>query len=148
MVLSNMKLTLLSDTHGRHHEITLPAGDILFHGGDITKMGKHDQIIDFCNWFASQDYKNKIFIAGNHDFLFETIEADHLTELIPKDIIYLNDSGITIEGLKIWGSPVQPWFGDWALGHCFWIECGGLLLVICNRLIPNSGAQTKFEAAA
>jgi Icc-related predicted phosphoesterase len=26
----------------------------------------------------------------------------------------LNDSGITIEGIKFWGSPITPWFHDWA----------------------------------
>jgi Icc-related predicted phosphoesterase len=51
-------------------------------------------------------------IAGNHDFSFE--------KQIIKDsfdygrVIYLEDSGTEIEGLKIYGSPVQPWFCDWA----------------------------------
>ena len=29
-------------------------------------------------------------------------------------MIYLQDSGCTIAGLKIWGSPWQPWFMNWA----------------------------------
>ena len=29
----------------------------------------------------------------------------------------MNDSGITIEGLKIWGSPIQPTFYDWAFNR-------------------------------
>ena len=32
-------------------------------------------------------------------------------------IIYLNDSGIEIEGTKFWGSPIQPWFHDWAFNR-------------------------------
>jgi len=30
------------------------------------------------------------------------------------DVIYLQDSGCEIEGLRFWGSPWQPWFMDWA----------------------------------
>jgi len=37
--------------------------------------------------------------------------------LADKDIIYLNDTGTTIEGLKIWGSPVQPEFFNWAFNR-------------------------------
>src|SRR5579863_6916609 len=32
-------------------------------------------------------------------------------------VIYLDDSGIEIEGLKIWGSPVQPEFCSWAFNR-------------------------------
>jgi Icc-related predicted phosphoesterase len=34
--------------------------------------------------------------------------------MIPQSIIYLCDSGIEIEGIKFWGSPVQPWYHNWA----------------------------------
>ncbi|MFN8395634.1 MAG: metallophosphoesterase [Bacteroidia bacterium] len=33
------------------------------------------------------------------------------------NVIYLNDSGVEIEGVKIWGSPIQPWFFDWAFNR-------------------------------
>ncbi len=29
----------------------------------------------------------------------------------------MNDSGIEIEGIKFWGSPVQPWFYNWAFNR-------------------------------
>ncbi|HXN74932.1 MAG TPA: hypothetical protein VN855_00385, partial [Candidatus Acidoferrum sp.] len=32
-------------------------------------------------------------------------------------IFLLNDSGIEVEGIKIWGSPVQPFFHDWAFNR-------------------------------
>ena len=32
-------------------------------------------------------------------------------------IIYLNDSGVVIDGLKIWGSPIQPDFFNWAFNR-------------------------------
>ena len=56
-------------------------------------------------------------IAGNHDFFFEHAESDLIKSLIPDNVIYLNDSGISIDGLNIWGSPVTPWFFDWAFNR-------------------------------
>jgi hypothetical protein len=32
-------------------------------------------------------------------------------------VIYLNDSGVEIDGLKFWGSPVQPYFHNWAFNR-------------------------------
>ena len=37
--------------------------------------------------------------------------------MIPESVIYLNDSGVTIEGINIWGSPVTPWFYNWAFNR-------------------------------
>lgn len=112
-----MKIIFISDTHGQHASLQLPKLEaektMLIHTGDSSKMGKEDEIIDFLKWFEVQDYTYKIFIAGNHDFLFE--KNPSLAEsLIPKNCIYLNNSSIEIEGIKIWGSPITPRFYDWA----------------------------------
>ena len=58
-------------------------------------------------------------IAGNHDFLFEESPAvaDEILEKEGSGIIYLNDSGVELEGLKFWGSPVTPWFYNWAFNR-------------------------------
>jgi Icc-related predicted phosphoesterase len=109
-----MKIVCISDTHGFHNALTLPQGDMIIHAGDVTKRGEKSQVIDFLNWYTNLEYKYKIFIAGNHDFFFENASTKEIKELIPSNIIYLNDSGVIIEGMKIWGSPVQPWFHDWA----------------------------------
>lgn len=112
-----MQITTISDTHGKHAQLKLPSGDILLHAGDISSKGNPAEIDDFLSWFEKQDYKYKIFIAGNHDFFFEDNKATQIAALIPDNIIYLNDSGIEIEGLKIWGSPISPWFYDWAFNR-------------------------------
>ncbi len=112
-----MQITTISDTHGKHAQLHLTSGDILLHAGDISSRGNRTEVEDFLNWFKVQDYKYKIFIAGNHDFLFEDNSATAIARLIPDDIIYLNDSGVEIEGLKIWGSPITPWFYDWAFNR-------------------------------
>ncbi len=112
-----MKIVIISDTHGRHEDIILPKGDLLIHAGDVSNHGTKNQIEAFLKWFSEQDFNYKIFIAGNHDFLFENETPESIEALIPDDVTYLNDSEITIEGIKIWGSPIQPEFMDWAFNR-------------------------------
>ena len=112
-----MKVIAISDTHGYHDQLSLSSGDMLIHAGDVSSQGSEQEIKDFLRWFSDLDYKHKIFIAGNHDFLFEQAESELIESLIPDNVIYLNDSGISIGGLNIWGSPVTPWFFDWAFNR-------------------------------
>ena len=113
-----MRITTISDTHTKHMELHgfLPGGDILIHAGDISNRGSNIDIEDFCEWFNSIDnYNTKIFIAGNHDFGFEN-RAEEISQIVNsyKWIHYLEDNWVTIDGIKIWGSPWQPEFYDWA----------------------------------
>jgi len=112
-----MKLVAISDTHGLHQQLTLPKGDMLLHSGDVSNIGTLNGVVDFLNWFSKQDFTYKIFIAGNHDFYFEKVSLSDLAEIIPDNVIYLNDSGVTIEGINIWGSPITPRFGNWAFNR-------------------------------
>lgn len=111
-----MKLVLISDSHNKHKELVdMPEADGIIHAGDISGMGREMEIIGFLEWFSKLPYRFKIFIAGNHDWLFEKdrMFCKHLVDSYP-GITYLEDSGIEIEGIKIYGSPVQPEFFDWA----------------------------------
>jgi len=113
-----MKILFLSDTHGLHQKLgDLPQADILIHSGDISNRGRDAEVKDFINWFSSLDYHHKIFIAGNHDFYFEGKTVNDIQKMLPQNIHYLCDSGVMIEGLNIWGSPVTPWFLDWAFNR-------------------------------
>lgn len=112
-----MKLTLISDTHNKHKQLQLSGGDILIHAGDVSGRGYQKEIENFLEWFSQQNYKHKILISGNHDFFFEKASTEQIKSIIPENVIYLNDSGCEVEGLKIWGSPVQPWFYDWAFNR-------------------------------
>jgi Icc-related predicted phosphoesterase len=120
-----MKITFISDTHTRHDEITqdLPGGDILIHAGDIMNSGYNEgDISSFCTWFNGiKGYDKKIFIAGNHDRLFENdpeYVKNHLKDY--PNIIYLQDESYGIydletdKTLNIYGSPWQPEFYSWA----------------------------------
>lgn len=112
-----MKITCISDTHNYHHNIKLPGGDVLIHAGDISGRGLEKEVKDFLNWFSKQAYTHKIFIAGNHDFYFERNNEQTIKSIIPKNVIYLNDSSINIEGIKFYGSPITPFFYNWAFNR-------------------------------
>jgi Icc-related predicted phosphoesterase len=112
-----LKFVTISDTHGQHEKLLLPKGDVLIHAGDISMRGDEASIKEFLNWFSHQNYQYKILIAGNHDFYFERASIGEIEKIIPENVIYLNDSGATINNIKIWGSPITPWFFDWAFNR-------------------------------
>lgn len=112
-----MQIVAISDTHGKYRDLKIPDGDILIHAGDVTRGGKKEQVIDFIAWFAEQRHAHKIFVAGNHDFFFEEAYPEEISNLIPNEIIYLSDSGVEINGIKFWGSPITPWFNNWAFNR-------------------------------
>jgi Icc-related predicted phosphoesterase len=112
-----MKIIAISDTHGQHDYLEVPEGDMLIHAGDVSKMGKTKEITAFLDWFQQLPHPYKIFIAGNHDFFFERATTQEVEEILPENVIYLNDSGITIEGINIWGSPISPFFYNWAFNR-------------------------------
>lgn len=107
------RIVCLSDTHNYHEEISVPDGDILIHSGDATQGGTVREIAAFNRWFARLPHRFKIFVAGNHDWLFE-IDNQTARRLLDDSIVYLQDSAIQIENLKIYGAPWQPRFYDWA----------------------------------
>lgn len=112
-----MDLTFISDTHNRHHQIDVGSGDIILHSGDATSRGWWNEIKDFAEWYAKQDYKHKVFTPGNHDFGFEKEPQKYRDMFKDLGIHLLIDEGVTLEGIKIWGSPVTPWFHDWAFNR-------------------------------
>lgn len=107
------RIVCLSDTHNCNEQIEVPDGDILIHSGDATITGTTEEIRRFNQWFSSLPHKHKVFVAGNHDWLFER-EPKAGRMLLDDSVIYLQDSSVEIEGLKIYGSPWQPRFYDWA----------------------------------
>jgi len=112
-----MRLVVISDTHSLHAVIHggVPDGDVLVHGGDFCGQNSKVSVGAFLEWFAAQPHKHKIFIAGNHDGAFEVDPewCQQAIEAIDPSLIYLQDSGVEIDGVKFWGSPWQPEFCDW-----------------------------------
>lgn len=105
----------LSDLHGYLPEV--PDCDLLLLAGDYCPSSKALDMVQFMggpffNWLKSlQDRFPVIGIAGNHDMIFEWPVYKQIEDI---PWTYLQDSGTTWNGLKIWGTPWQPRFWDWA----------------------------------
>ena len=108
-----MRLVLISDTHNQQHILHLPEGDALIHAGDFTMRGTEAEVRAFGAWLGTRPHPHKIVVAGNHDFLFER-EPRVARSLLPAEVHYLFESEVTLDGLRFWGAPWQPWFLDWA----------------------------------
>lgn len=102
----------ISDTHGQH-DVEMPDGNVVVFSGDACRKGTFEELKAFSEWFAGLDYEHKIFVPGNHDIPFEK-EKEDAKAVLPDEVIYLEDSGVEIKGMNIWGSPWQPEYGSWA----------------------------------
>ena len=112
--MSKLTIAAFSDTHTHNRSVNLPDADVLVFGGDLMGSGyRHEEVRDFASWFCRLQYKYKILVAGNHDRMFES-NKDWCLQQFPRGVTYLENESADIEGFKFWGSPVQPWFLDWA----------------------------------
>lgn len=108
-----MKIICLSDIHGRHRKIkNIPDGDVLVFAGDITSHGTISDLVRFNKWLNKWPHKNKLVVAGNHDWCFA--REKNLSKEILTNATYLEDSEIIIDDIKFYGSPWQPEFCNWA----------------------------------
>ena len=71
----------ISDTHGHHQKLQIPECDIIIHCGDACTDGNETQLKDFFKWFSDLPVSKKIFIAGNHDLIFD-LSIQRTNELI------------------------------------------------------------------
>ena len=123
-----MKICLISDTHSLHRQIKIPETEILIHAGDLSSQGTKEELRVFLDWFANLPHKHKVFIGGNHDFMLEE-DREAFLEMLPDNLIYLENETREIEGIKIWGSPITPYFFNFAFNRqrgkairCYWEE--------------------------
>jgi Icc-related predicted phosphoesterase len=108
-----MRIVCLSDTHNLHDRVAVPDGDLLLHAGDATMRGTLKEVTAFVDWLAGLPHRHKVVVAGNHDWLFQR-EPVVARALVQASVAYLQDAAVEVEGLRIWGSPWQPEFMDWA----------------------------------
>lgn len=130
-----MLLVAISDTHGAHHDIDLPYGDILVHCGDFSNTGSPREIDSFSQWFGSQPHPIKLLVWGNHDLTLDRPFYDanwkrfHKQKYPPLPKNYWKDRGITtltneivvVNGIKFWGHPaLRPEYNYWAWEFDSW----------------------------
>lgn len=128
-----VRVVCISDTHGMHRQLNVPAGDILLNAGDITRSGEPGQIEDYLAWLGEQPHPHKVLVAGNHDITLHTdyyqrswrrfhrrygrpLDHGQTRTLLQQSpaVHYLEDELVEVAGLRIYGSPWQPTFYDWA----------------------------------
>jgi Icc-related predicted phosphoesterase len=103
----------MSDLHG--YLPATPPCDLLLIAGDLAPfLGIEAQAGwlggTFKEWLDQVPAREVVAVAGNHDWIFE--RAPHLVPNLRWR--YLQDSGVELFGLKIYGTPWQPRFFDWA----------------------------------
>ena len=101
-----MKIICIADLQGQCESILpemLPKGDMLLIAGDLASWGTKKELETVNKWLGTLSYKYKIVVAGNHDQALEKEDGHKLFT----NAIYLQDELVEIEGLRIYGSPVN-----------------------------------------
>jgi Icc-related predicted phosphoesterase len=115
-----MKILHISDTHGFHEMFPMERFkdiDVVVHSGDCSNwrdvVKNEQEVRAFLAWYRDVPVAHKIYVAGNHD---TSIERNRVTpgDFSQAGIIYLENASTTIDGIKFWGSPHTPTFGEWA----------------------------------
>lgn len=118
-----MKIWHISDTHCFHWGVSrfnkIPADvDLIIHSGDACSSShlEHNRIewVDFLIWFKGINNIPKIFVPGNHDCWIEKNEKIARSQCYESGIKILINEPFEFLGLNFWGSPLTPWFNDWA----------------------------------
>lgn len=101
-----------------HEQLKPPECEIAIFSGDCSnprdKYANEQEVLNFICWYGMEvKARYKIFVGGNHD---GSIECGLVSKEKFKEygIIYLENSSVEIEGLKIFGSPVTPQFCNWS----------------------------------
>ena len=111
-----MKIACLADIHG--FLPVVPECDLLLIAGDFIPMtmpsARLQQSwleVEFASWLRNSPAGKIVAVAGNHEFIFQNRK-----DLIPNNLrwTYLENSSTYQCGLKIWGSPYQLNYSDWA----------------------------------
>lgn len=124
-----MRIAIVSDTHNRHRAfrdyLAIPPADVLIHAGDATMSGTIEEVGAFGNWFANLPHQLKIFVPGNHDFLFEKSPQLARELMAGPGVHVLMDEAINFgfmkpdksgmeKPLKFYGTPWVPNLEGWA----------------------------------
>lgn len=119
-----MKIVAISDIHGEL--IKIPSCDVLCICGDILPLDIQWESSESCMWLLNEfipwidslPCEHVVFIAGNHDFVFEPKQNKevNITEFWRGNdkIHYLLDESVEIDGKVFYGTPWCPQLRNWA----------------------------------
>lgn len=118
--MKELKIWHISDTHCMHNEIdmnSIPEVDLVVHSGDCSNyynpIFNMAEVMNFLDWYEKLPIKYKIYVAGNHDTSIEKRLVDK-EQFTSRGIAYLEHEEIKIKGVKFFGSPYTPKYGNWA----------------------------------
>ena len=112
----SVRFVAISDTHGHHRELALPAGDVLLHAGDMTRHGTVAELEDFNEWLGEvgREFKHVLVIGGNHDLAMDPqLPGGHTAggAGVLTHCQLLTEEATTVLGVKVFGSAAQPRIG-------------------------------------
>jgi Icc-related predicted phosphoesterase len=148
------RVALVSDTHGKHDRLIVPACDLLVHCGDFSRRGRRDELDAALAWLARQPAAARVLVAGNHDHVCEHDPAATRAACAAAGVVYLRDEPASVAGLSLYGSPVTPAFRSLAFNRergaeirAHWDKIpGGLDLLITHGPPRGLGDRVFFGA--
>ena len=118
-----MKIKILSDTHANHLDEPQDEVDMLIHCGDATnyraEFANEKEWWYFWEWWKGYPAKYKVYVPGNHDSFLDSTAGRRFIKEINKEsvttgLFILVNTSVEIKGIKIFGSPYTPTFGQWS----------------------------------
>jgi Icc-related predicted phosphoesterase len=118
--MDKLKAVIISDTHSREKKIewfknkeNIDSVNMVIHCGDFSHGMK--TLDEFVKWYGNLEIEYKILIAGNHDTEIANRGYQWFKDICDYyGIIYLQDTSVEIEGIKIHGSPWSNEYGNWS----------------------------------
>lgn len=124
----------MSDLHGLLVDPDdLPPGDVYCICGDIVPLDVQSDTVEsiawlctkFLPWVEQLKCSKCLFVAGNHDFIFQTLYRNKHGEhrkpkrvlqklMAPAKLTLLDDSEFIYKGYRFYGSPWVPNLPNWA----------------------------------
>lgn len=98
-----------------HSGLSIPDADCVVHCGDESNSANairnEFECRSFLEWFRALPIENKILVPGNHSTaLFAGLVAKHFWD----GVWLLDHKEAVINGVRFFGSPWTPRFGNWA----------------------------------
>ena len=128
-----MKIVAVGDTHGAMFPV--PDGDVFVHVGDLCRRSDLSELEEQASWIRALPHRHKLVIAGNHDWPLgactrartvckacaargvatcEPASQERARDLFRGDgLTYLEDSEITIDRVRFYGTPWQANYHEW-----------------------------------
>ena len=128
----SMKLTVISDTHGKQGKLGCLSGDVLIHCGDMFNMfnQSNEDFDRMDEWFGEQDFDLILCVGGNHDFELQK-RSTYVAQPF-KNAVYLEGSAFEFKGVRFFGA---PWIPDLS-GQAFFVE---------DRALPELWAKIPAD---